>query len=226
MSDAPEENAPDGGVTIRLALVDDHAMLRDGLRALLDGRDGITVVGEASSLAQARARLATWDADVVLLDLALGHDDGLTLLEAHKLPTPAFIVLSMIDAPDTIDRALRAGARGYVLKGRSGELLVAAIIAVARGEVWLDEAVARHVLQGYLREPEPASVLTTREAEVVALVAAGWTSAEAARDLGVAVKTVQNHRSNALDKLGLRTTAALVRWAMANNAASDRPPPA
>ncbi len=207
--------AGEPGRAVRVALVDDHAVLRDGLRALFAAATDLQVVGEAGSLAEARARVAGWGADVITLDLALGDGDGLDLLAALPAPPPAIVVLTMVDAPAKVDRALRAGVRGWVQKGRSSERLLAAVRAAARGEVWLDEAVAPLVLRGYLGQGRsPADALTTREREIVALVAAGLTSDEIGRRLGVAAKTVQNHRSRVLEKLGLRTTAALVRWAI------------
>ncbi|MCB9737779.1 MAG: response regulator transcription factor [Deltaproteobacteria bacterium] len=212
--------------TIRVGLVDDHAILREGLGIVLGNAADIELVGEAGSVSEARQAIGAWAADVVLLDLSLGDGHGSELLEIQG---PRYVVLSMVDDPGTVARVLRGGAAGYVLKGRGSDRLLAAIRAAHRGETWLDEAIAGHVLRGFLGEatdPAPeADPLTPREREIVAFVAAGWTSREIAAELGVATKTVQNHRSNLLDKLGLRTTAALVRWALDRDLASPRRPP-
>ncbi|MEY3013197.1 MAG: hypothetical protein RIT45_1932 [Pseudomonadota bacterium] len=211
---------------IRVGLVDDHAILREGLRGVLGAVPEIELVGEAGSLAEARAGVPTWNADVVLLDLSLGDGHGRDVL---KIEGPRYVVLSMVDAPETVGQVLRGGAVGYVLKGRGSDRLLAAIRAAAVGQTWLDEAIAGQVLRGFLGETEShddgSEQLTPREREIASLVAAGWTSREIAAELGVATKTVQNHRSNLLDKLGLRTTAALVRWALDRDLASSRRPP-
>jgi two-component system response regulator NreC len=217
---------------VRVGLIDDHAILRDGLRLLLGADPRLEVVGEAAGLEQARRRWASWRADVLVLDLALGDGSGLALLRElaaaggqGAAPPPRVVVLTMVDDPGSVQEALQAGAVGYVLKGRGGERLLHAVLAAARGEAWLDEAVAAHVLRGLRGDAPERARLTPREAEVVGLVAAGWTSAEIGRELGLATKTVQNHRANILDKLGQRTTAGVVRWALAAGLSSDRPPP-
>ena len=130
-------------------------------------------------------------------------------------PDVAVVVLSMRDDAPTVDRALRAGARGYVVKGAGVDDLCAAIRSAARGEVYLSPAVSDFVLQGYLAgEGEVTDPLTAREREVLQLVAEGLTGREVAGRLGLAPKTVDNHRARIMDKLGIRTTAGLVRYAI------------
>lgn len=116
---------------IRVGLVDDHAILREGLRGVLGAVPEIELVGEAGSLAEARAGVPTWNADVVLLDLSLGDGHGRDVL---KIEGPRYVVLSMVDAPETVGQVLRGGAVGYVLKGRGSDRLLAAIRAAAVGQ--------------------------------------------------------------------------------------------
>ncbi|GMV38859.1 MAG: DNA-binding response regulator [Myxococcales bacterium] len=204
-------------MAIRVALVEDHLVVREGLVALLRGVPDMTVVGEATDL-EGAARLAeTASPDVVVMDVGLPGPSGIeaTRRVLRVRPEAAVVILSMRDDAATVDRALRAGARGYVLKGRGVASLCEAIRATARGEVWLSPEVSELVLQGYLRPGgRDADPLTEREREVLQLVGQGLTSAEIADRLGLRTKTVQNYRTQIMDKLGVRTTAGLVRYVL------------
>ncbi len=192
-------------------------MLRDGLRGLLEGVPDMRLVGECSNGADAVQMALDVGPDVVLMDVGM---PGLNGVEATRKivdarPDIRVLVLTMYDDPPTVDRALRAGARGYVLKGAGIDQLCEAIRAVAGGSVHLSDSVSDYVLQGYLSgghsDPDP---LTPREREVLQLFAEGHSSAEIGEKLGVKTKTVQNARTVIMDKLDVRTTAGLVRYAI------------
>lgn len=204
-------------MAIRVALVEDHLVVREGLVALLRGVPDMTVVGEAADLEGAAKLAETASPDVVVMDVGLPGPSGIeaTRRVLRARPEAAVVILSMRDDAATVDRALRAGARGYVLKGRGVASLCEAIRAAARGEVWLSPEVSELVLQGYLRPGgRDADPLTEREREVLQLVGQGLTSAEIAERLGLRTKTVQNYRTQIMDKLGVRTTAGLVRYVL------------
>jgi len=204
-------------VTVRALVVDDHPVFRDGLTALLSTLSDIAVVGAAADAESALAMIAGQPVDVVLMDLNL---PGLSGVEATAqltslTPAPAVLVVTMVDDDDTVVAALRAGARGYVLKGATGEEIAAAVRTVAAGGAVFGAGVAAQVLtlrqgpdSGRAVEPDG---LTEREREVLTLIAEGSSNAQIARALGLSVKTVQNYVSRILDKLQLadRTQAAL-----------------
>lgn len=192
-------------------------MVREGLVALLRDVPDVTVVGEAGDADQAVALTETLRPDVVVMDVGLPGPSGIeaTRRVLRARPEAAVVVLSMRDDAVTVDRALRAGARGYVLKGRGVASLCDAIRSAARGEVWLSPEVSELVLQGYLGGGAPeGDALSEREREVLRLVGQGLTSAEIAERLGLRAKTVQNYRTQIMDKLGIRTTAGLVRYVL------------
>ena len=205
-------------MTVRALVVDDHPVFRDGLTALLSTLSDIAVVGAAADAESALAMVAGQPVDVVLMDLNL---PGLSGVEATAqltslTPAPAVLVVTMVDDDDTVVAALRAGARGYVLKGATGEEIAAAVRTVAAGGAVFGAGVAAQVLtlrQGAAsgRAAAEADGLTEREREVLTLIAEGSSNAQIARALGLSVKTVQNYVSRILDKLQLadRTQAAL-----------------
>jgi DNA-binding NarL/FixJ family response regulator len=179
-------------VTVRALVVDDHPVFRDGLAALLSSLDDVAVAGVAADAESALAFVGDSPVDVVLMDLNL---QGLSGVEATSrltslTPAPAVLVVTMVDDDDTVVAALRAGARGYVLKGATGEEIAAAVRTVAAGGAVFGAGVA---------------------AQVLTLIAEGSSNAQIARALGLSVKTVQNYVSRILDKLQLadRTQAAL-----------------
>lgn len=197
---------------IRVLVVDDHPLFRSGLTGLLQTVDDIDVVGDAGDGEEAVRRAATLSPDVVLMDLNL---PGVPGIEATRRITafadpPAVLVLTMVDDDDTVVTALRVGARGYLLKGAAQEEVLAAIRSVAAGGAVFGPGVARQVLAGG-RQQRWSEDLTSREAEVLAGIAAGRSNPEIAHDLGVSLKTVQNHVSRVLTKLQVRdrTQAAL-----------------
>jgi DNA-binding NarL/FixJ family response regulator len=205
-----------GGRT-RIVLAEDHQVVREGLRALLSAESDFEVVGEASDGAAAVALVEKLLPDLVVMDVGLA---GLSGVEATRRlrkshPQVQIVVLSMHDDAPTVDAALHAGARGYVLKGSGIAHLRQAIRTVLRGEVFLSPGISEYVLQGYLQaKGAPADPLTEREREILKLVAEGRTGREIAERLGLKAKTVENHRARICEKLDIHTTAGLVRYAL------------
>lgn len=205
---------------IRVAIADDHAILREGIRALLAADPGIDVVGEASDGAEAVALAERARPDVLLMDIAM---PGLGGLEAAAMirranPDVRILVLSQYDNPEYVRRFLRLGASGYVLKRAAGTELVAAIRAVARGGLVIDPSVARSAITDapgdQSASEDPYESLTDREKQVLKLVAEGAANKDVAAALGVSVKTAMSHREHVMQKLGLHNRTDLIRFAL------------
>lgn len=200
---------------LRLLVVDDHPVVRDGLRAALVGDDDVEVVGEAGTVAEAVQRTVELSPDVVLMDVQLPDGTGVEatarLLRAR--PGTGVVMMTMHGDEDTVRAALAAGARGYLLKGAAGADVVAAVRAVARGQAVLGSGVADAALARLTAPAPPRPVfpeLTPREHALVAEVASGASNTEAAAALGLSDKTVRNQLSSVLVKLGVRDRAALI----------------
>jgi DNA-binding NarL/FixJ family response regulator len=229
---ASPESAVAGADGIRVLLADDHDILRDGLRALLDLAGDIQVVGEARTGREAVAEAERLRPDVVLMDISLPELDGVEACRRirQQAPEVRVLFLTMHEAEEYFFRALRAGAAGYVIKRTAAADLLAAVRAVARGESFLSPSVAHALVADYaergLRPTGAADAegqgsagdsyhtLTNREREVLQLVAEGSTNQEIADRLNLSVKTVQSHRAAVMEKLGLRDVTHLVRYAV------------
>ena len=201
----------------RLYLIDDHALVRDGLRAMLEGA-GHVVVGEAAEPTPALADLARLMPDVVLLDLSLGERSGFEVLEElhrRKLDLRV-IVLSMSSQPRHVAEALRLGALGYVLKGSPSVELLEAIDAVSQGRRHLGASEAELALRGLTEggSDNSAGTLSPRERQVLVMVARGASSTAIGEQLHLSPKTVDTYRSRLMAKLNLADVPALVRWAI------------
>lgn len=218
---------PGRGGPVRILLVDDHEVVRIGLRQLIDSHADLRVCGEATSIAEARASIDVLRPDVVLLDLTLGEESGFDLLRSlEELSyTPRVLVLSMFDESLYADDALALGARGYTMKDVPAEDLIRAIRTVAGGGVYLSDKLAQRVMRRLAagREQGPAAheALTPREQEVIEMLGEALTTREIAARLGTAVKTVDSHKRNICEKLGLESAAELLRYAVIN--ARQRP---
>lgn len=206
----------------RILLADDHAVLRSGLRLLLTSHNEYEVVGEASSGTETLTLAEQLQPDLILLDLsmpALGGLDALPTL--RKLaPSARVLILTMHDDPSYLRQALKLGANGYVLKKAADSELLSAVHAVLRGEVYVHPSMTRILLEDLLPEAQLTNSenawdsLSEREREVLRLVALGHTSAEIAEQLSLSIKTVETYRARGMEKLGLRTRAALVRFVL------------
>ncbi|BBL79007.1 DNA-binding response regulator [Rubrobacter xylanophilus] len=201
---------------VRVMIVEDQALMREGLRTLLDLEEGVEVVGEAADGVEALERLPGARPEVVLVDVRMPRMDGIELIERlrREHPEVAAIILTTFDDDDYVFRGLRAGARGYILKDTPSEELAAAIEKVHRGEAVLDGPITLKVISelGRLsKEPAGPGPLSEREMEVLRLVASGASNREIARSLYITEGTVKNHISSILRKLGFRdrTQAAL-----------------
>ena len=198
---------------IRLMLVDDHPLVRDGLMARLEGVPDIEVVGEAGDAREALERAAACQPGVVLMDIGMGSGASGIEITARLLerdPGLLVLMLSMYDSADHAQRALAAGARGYVLKSAPSSEIVAAIRAAAPGGTYLSPALA----QSLFRTPTPRLALSEREEEILALLGQGQSSKQIARTLDIGVRTVESHRQSIRRKLGLEGQAELIKYAV------------
>jgi NarL family two-component system response regulator LiaR len=201
---------------IRILVADDHVVVRKGLRALIGGKSGMTIVGEAADGLEAVAKARTLQPDVILMDLVMPRQDGILAIQAIKQENLAarILVLTSFAEDEQIFAAIKAGALGYLLKDSSPQELIEAIRCVYRGESSLHPAVARKLVLGFGKEQKEesnAGQLTERELEVLRLVARGLSNQAIAQQLVVSEVTVRFHVSNILSKLQLesRTQAAL-----------------
>jgi DNA-binding NarL/FixJ family response regulator len=211
---------------VKILLADDHALVRAGIRSMLEGLPEIVVVGEANDGREALELVASLSPDLVFMDIAMpglnGLDTAARILRAH--PQVRVVILSMYMNEEYVLGALRAGATGYLLKDSDPSELELAVRAVARGEMYLSPGVSKHVIEDYLRrtgteaprglDVRPASPLTTRQREVLQLIAEGHTSREIAQILTISLKTVESHRQSIMERLDLHDLASLVRYAI------------
>ena len=205
----------------RVLLADDHVLVRRGVRMILDMQPDLTVVAEASDGVEAVAALREQEVDLAVLDVAMPRLTGLQAArEISRSPNPPkILMLSMHDNEQYFFESLRVGASGYVLKSAADRDLVDACRAALRGESFLYPGAESALVKDYLErlrrgEPLPRAVLTAREDQVVKLIAEGYSSREIARELVISVRTVERHRENILQKLGMRDRTELTRYAI------------
>ena len=208
---------------IRVMIADDHAILRAGLRMLVNAQADMEVVSEASDGEKAIQTARETKPDVALLDLTMPRVGGMKALQqmARECSEVRVLVLTMHDDPAYLRSALAAGASGYLLKRAVDAELIAAIRAVHRGGVFVDPRLANVLVQDVLAKKggkagpaQPANILSHRELQVLKLVARGYTSAEIAKQIFVGVKTIETYRSRLAEKLGLRTRSDVIRFAV------------
>jgi two-component system response regulator NreC len=206
---------------IRILLVDDHAILRAGLRALLSAEPDIEVVSEAGNGLEAVAQTEKLSPDIVLMDITMPVMDGLEATRRihQSCPEVKVLVLTIHDSEEYLFQILEAGGAGYLVKDSADTDLINAIHAVYRGEAFLSPLAAKMVIKRYLRavgqeeQKQNYEDLTRREKEILKLIADGYTNQEIADLLIISVKTVETHRAHILEKLELRTRADLVKYA-------------
>lgn len=208
--------------TIRVVLVDDHAIVRTGLRMLFQTEPDIAIVGEADSGEAAIAVVTALKPDVVVMDIAMPGMSGIEATRRIKAVSPetAVLALTMHEEEPYFFQMLEAGASGYVPKRAAADDLVSAVRVVAQGQVFLYPSLARLLVQDYLQreaagQTEEADLLTPREREVLTLIAQGLTNREIAEALVISVKTVDRHRENIMHKLNLHSRVELVKYAIA-----------
>jgi DNA-binding NarL/FixJ family response regulator len=209
---------------IKILIVDDHGIVRDGLSVLLNARSEMRVVGTAADGKAAVQAAAKLSPDVIVMDLALPQLSGIdaTLLILAAQPLIRIVILSAWDTSEHVFRALRAGARGYVLKESAGTEIVQAVAAVCKGDRYLSPRLTGMLIDGLLSEQSPASPiesLSPREREVLHLTVTGASSADIGVRLSLSRKTIDTYRSRVMGKLGVTDLAGLIRFAVAHELA-------
>ena len=206
---------------VRILLADDHTILRDGIRALLEDEPDMLVVGEAEDGRTAVRLACQLKPDLVLMDIAMPLLNGLeaTRLITQDCPQVKVLILTMHENEEYIRQVLASGAMGYILKDAAAHELLEAIHAIRRGEPVLSPAITRLVIENYLRwgdlqQDDSTDRLSPREREVLQLIAEGYSSKQIAEILSISIKTVQAHRTNLMSKLDLHDRADLIKYAI------------
>lgn len=205
--------------TIRVAVVDDHAVVREGIRRVLESEPGVTVIGEGANGAEALHLALRVKPDVLVMDVAMPGQTGLQVAaELLRLGTSSrILILSMYDQPEYVLESVKAGARGYLLKDSPPAELRRAVRAIARGEQFFPPAIAARLtdaLRPHVPEPKVTDVLTPREMDVLVGIAAGETNKQIAARFGISHRTVETHRESLMAKLDIRTVAGLTKLAL------------
>jgi DNA-binding NarL/FixJ family response regulator len=202
-------------MSIRVILADDHVLVRQGVRALLE-REGILVVGEATDGQEAQRLVQREDPDAAVMDISMPKFNGLdaALSLSRTNPRTRLILLTRHNEQEYVAEALRCGVRGYVLKDQAASDLVRAIREVCNGQVYLSPGVSRAVVEAYATPDQPKNTLSARERQVLQLIAEGKTTRDIAALIHVSAKTVETHRARLMQKLGIHEIAGLVRYAI------------
>jgi DNA-binding NarL/FixJ family response regulator len=208
--------------TIRILLADDHTVVRKGLRLLLEGHSGFHVIADAADGREAVALAAQHTPDVVVMDVAMPILNGIEAARqiSAKLPETAIVFLSMHSDEGYVLKALKAGARAYLLKDSAEHDLISAVIAVSEGKAFFSPAISKMLVEDYMRQMRERNVedsyelLTTREREVLQVLAEGRNNKEVAALLNLSLYTVETHRSNIFQKLNLHNGAELILYAI------------
>jgi two-component system invasion response regulator UvrY len=208
----------------KILVVDDHTVVRDGIKRMFDEQPGMVAFGEASTLHEAITLVREQDWDIVVLDLALGESSGLEVLQELKQLRPKLpvLILSMYAEEQYARRAFKAGASGYITKDCTRAELVGAITTVLRGRKYVSPTLAELLISDLERgtDQPPHETLSTREFEVMCLIASGKTVSEIANILALSVKTISTYRARILEKMGLKTNAAITHYAIQNKLVS------
>ena len=206
---------------LRIILAEDHETIRDGLKLLVNARSDMEVIGEADNGRKALQLAEEFSPDVVVMDISMPELNGLQATKKlkDKCPKVRVLILTRHTEPGYLQELLQAGASGYVLKQSKSEELIRAILAVAAGQTYLDPAVTERAVtqlreSGQDTRKVPNANLTAREADVLRLIALGYVNKEVAARLNLSVKTVEAHKSNAMNKMGMKSRVDIVRYAM------------
>jgi two-component system response regulator NreC len=212
---------------IKVVLVDDHAVVRSGLRMLLEAHEDIEVIGEAGNATDAIFRARAMKPDVMLLDVVMPGDSGIDVLPKllKESPETKVLVLSMQDDPSYVREAFAAGASGYVLKEAADEEVVSAVREIANGGHYVHPALGARMVAAEAQERAAAEAdpLSEREREVLRLLALGHTNQEIAQTLYISVRTAESHRAHIMQKLRLSSRAELVRYALSQGLLTEGP---
>ena len=205
---------------IKILIVDDHGVLRAGLRALLNSEKDMQVVGEAASVDEAIVKVMDLQPDVILMDISLSGESGieLTKILTSRDRSIRILMLTIHEDESLLQAAIQSGASGYILKRAVESELTNAIRAVATGDMYIHPAMTRHLIEAYKEDDsdDETITLTSREVEVLKLIVQGNTNRQIAGLLSLSVRTVESHRANIMSKLNLRSRVELVRYAAAH----------
>ncbi len=212
--------------TLKILLVDDHPMIRIGIKSLLEGEKSIVLIDEATDGDECLEKLDATNYDVIIMDIKMPKKTGIDTTKeiVKKYPNAKVLALSMHDEQDYIVKMLQAGAKGYLLKNTTKEELLKAVESVSRGENYFSNDVSSIMLSKYIYKEFPSAKkeyksdvqLTRRETEIIKMISEELTNADIAEKLGISVRTVDTHRRNLLQKLDVKNTAGLVRFALQN----------
>ena len=218
------------GKTLRVLLVDDHTLVRAGIRSLIEGRVGVQIVAETDNGRDAAALVKRHAPDIVIMDISMRELNGIdaTALILAQSPGTRVLILSMHAAEEFVRRALRAGASGYLVKDSAPQELTLAIEALARGEIYLSSRISRHLVTAFAADPveraqSSLESLSPRQREILQLIAEGNSTKEIASVLDLSVKTVETHRAALMARLGIFDVAGLVVYAARNHLISLDP---
>lgn len=211
---------------IRIFLVDDHQLVRDGLKALLVSDGDLTILGEAASGQECFEKIVADPPDILILDISLPDTNGIEITRrvTAEFPATRVLILSMYTSEDFIFNALKAGARGYLPKNTSREELLDAIRAIHDGEEYFSDSISRIILKSYVRKAKEDDAadrdapvpLTSREIEILKLFAEGFINKEISDRLDISIRTVETHKNHIMKKLELKSTVELIKYAIRN----------
>lgn len=205
-------------MVIRIFLIDDHPIVREGMERMIDRESDMTVCGESDGGDGTLNKLSAAEPDVVVLDLSLTHSSGFDLIHIiqHQLTNAAIIVLSMHDENQYAERTLRAGASGYIMKQEAPARVLEAIRKVAAGQIYVSDQISKRLLQGLVKptKDSPLAALSDREFQVFQYIGEGFSHQHIADNLKLSIKTIESHVERIKNKLGLRSGRELLRRAM------------
>ena len=206
-------------MAIKVIIADDHAIVRAGLRTLITSEKDLELIGEATGGLEAIEKVDQLAPDVLVLDISMPDKDGIEVIRTLKAAaiTCAILVLTVHEDDALLREAVRLGAAGYILKHAAESELISSIRSVYRGELYIHPKMIRSLLQSEssanVQEQSTLEILTLREVEVLKLIVQGYTNKQVAEELGISIRTVEGHRANLTDKLGIRSRVDLLRYA-------------